>query len=348
MLDGTAIYVMADVLPWIVQPLETPKPDGWFAFNPSIHWDGQVMRCAIRVADYGMPGGAVVTRTPGTSTTHVKSKLVMAVLDPDSLRVTFAKLAGEHDGQLRAPCSSAGFEDVRIFCTESYGLCGIAASLQIAMPSGESAKAVEQVLLTFDRELDIVSARPIRGGSWSGSAQKNWSPFDGTPDPLFLYSIERGTLFDELGALDGQDRERTEPKPKPKTHVRPMINAAAGSYVTRAYQGLRGGTQLVYLGDAYGDGQSLWLGCAHEMRIVSGRKLYWHIFYAVDQTGKFVRRGPCVKLAAEGIEFAAGLVVMGDRVLVSFGVDDSECRIGTTSLTALLQTLAATAARAET
>lgn len=32
------------------------------------------------------------------------------------------------------------------------------------------------------------------------------------------------------------------------------------------------------------------------------------------------------KLASSSIEFAAGLAIDGDRVVVSFGVDDMECR----------------------
>jgi predicted GH43/DUF377 family glycosyl hydrolase len=48
-----------------------------------------------------------------------------------------------------------------------------------------------------------------------------------------------------------------------------------------------------------------------------------------------------MKLAPNSIEFAAGIGVEGDRVVVSFGVDDMECKIGETRLSAVLETLQA-------
>jgi predicted GH43/DUF377 family glycosyl hydrolase len=46
-----------------------------------------------------------------------------------------------------------------------------------------------------------------------------------------------------------------------------------------------------------------------------------------------------MKLAEAGIEFAAGLVIDGDRVVVSFGVDDMQCWIGETRLSAVIDLL---------
>jgi Uri superfamily endonuclease len=99
------------------------------------------------------------------------------------------------------------------------------------------------------------------------------------------------------------------------------------------YEGLRGGTQLIRVGD------DAWLGIGHEMMFVEKRKYYWHVWYLVDSRGKLKAASAPMKLAPNGIEFAAGMAIDGDRVVVSFGVDDMECKIGETSLAAVLEKL---------
>jgi predicted GH43/DUF377 family glycosyl hydrolase len=99
------------------------------------------------------------------------------------------------------------------------------------------------------------------------------------------------------------------------------------------YEGLRGGTQLVRVAD------DAWLGIGHEMKFLNNLKFYWHTFYLVDSKGRMKSASPPCKLAPEGIEFAAGMAIDGDRVVISFGVDDMECRIAETSLSAVMDTL---------
>lgn len=106
-----------------------------------------------------------------------------------------------------------------------------------------------------------------------------------------------------------------------------------GRMLLPKYEGLRGGTQLVRI-----DGTG-WLGLGHEMKFVGGKKYYWHVFYLVDARGTMTAASEPLKLAPNGIEFAAGMAVEGDRVVVSFGVDDMECRIGETRLSAVLEAL---------
>ena len=99
------------------------------------------------------------------------------------------------------------------------------------------------------------------------------------------------------------------------------------------YEGLRGGTQLVRVAD------DAWLGIGHEMKFVNGRKYYWHVFYLVDSRGKMTSASESIKLAPNGIEFAAGMAIDGERVVVSFGVDDMESKLGETKLSAVMEIL---------
>jgi hypothetical protein len=312
----------------------------------------------------------------------------------------------ERDDLPRASTPHVGFEDMRIFRTAKGGLQGIAASLHLKRETRRDApqnQPPEQVLLSFDAEYNITTARPIRGGGWSGP-QKNWAPFDHCEEPRFLYSINKGSMFGEQGRLEGdaavvhplsnvnpvaiqaatvggtpkegpQEPCPDPPQVSPSRHAaRPAMIRGGSAHVARGrrmmldagsvrmgarpsssmrsskrdestrmmgtgrvglptYQGLRGGTQLVYVADGS------WLGIAHEMKFVGSKKMYWHVFYLVDSRGKLTATSVPVKLAPEGIEFAAGMAIEADRVIVSFGVDDMHCRLGETRLSAVMEQL---------
>ena len=107
----------------------------------------------------------------------------------------------------------------------------------------------------------------------------------------------------------------------------------SGRVLLHTYEGLRGGSQLVRVAT------DAWLGIGHEMKFVSGRKFYWHSWYLVDSRGKMIAVSDPMKLASAGIEFAAGMAIDGERVVVSFGVDDMNCYLGETKLSAVLEQL---------
>ena len=139
----------------------------------------------------------------------------------------------------------------------------------------------------------------------------------------------------------------SQPSPLPNPSSAPNHSSAARSFAVRTdsgstrtmgtgrvqmpkYNGLRGGTQLIQVGD------DAWLGVGHDMQFVGGKKHYWHIWYLVDAHGRMTAASEPMKLARNGIEFAAGMGIDGDRVIVSFGVDDMECKLAETSLAAVL------------
>ena len=330
----------------------------------------------------------------------------MVILDPASWKPIQIFKMHERDGLPRTSTPHAGFEDMRIFRTDKGGLQGIAASLHLkrvereveGMPQHQPS---EQVLLSFDANYDIVGAHPLRAVS---GAQKNWSPFDSCAEPRFLYSIEKGSLFDDQGKLHGDDARvtpstrsaapsppiaaRSEPPlelPDPprredkaarkrrRTPVRggdvrsvrggrikldtmtsrpssrPSSRSSrpsaprssedsvrvmgSGQILLPKYEGLRGGSQLVRVAE------DAWLGVGHSMRFVSGKKFYWHVFFLTNSRGRMTSASEPCKLASEGIEFAAGMAIDGDRVVVSFGVDDMYSRLGETCLSAVLEML---------
>lgn len=368
------------IIAWRTTNLKCQPYHGMWAFNPSIHFDGKVWRCVVRCSDYAMPGGNQI-RAHGHTAGGVSTRNVMLHLDPDGWKIETMFAMAEEDGYRRSDQVIRGYEDMRLFWTEKFGLQGIAASTHLARTT-KFSKHPEQVVVSFRTDgsdpsdpssYDIVKVAPIRGEKWD-RPQKNWSPFDGATEPMFLYSIERGIVAtmegpqaddDALVEPDGHagpakgpghpvrhDLRRTMVTNQSSGVVngrRVMPPSATESKIVATvarneakmlnggknrYSGLRGGTQLAYIGaiDGAADGADLWLGVGHEMVIRSGKKFYWHRFYAVDSGGTMVMRSGPIKLAPEGIEFAAGMAIAGDRVVISFGVDDALCRLGETSL----------------
>lgn len=291
----------------------------------------------------------------------------MVIFDPAVWKPIEIYKMRERDGLPRAPCASMGYEDIRIFRTDKGGLQGIAASLHLARGDRAQKRFAEQVLLSFDAEYNVVHARPIRGPSWGHLPQKNWVPFDDCVEPRFLYSIAEAVLFDERGPLSPQEMPvrasmhprgaLPEPNARSRRHARRRAVESALHHddgedasprrkradmdeqdadlspAQLTCEGLRGGTPLVRVGT---EG---WLGIGHKMKFVNRKKLYWHIWYLVDAFGNMTAASPPMKLAPNGIEFAAGMGVEGDRLVVSFGVDDMECKIGETRLSAVLEAL---------
>lgn len=347
----------ADLIPWKVTDISLRPHKGMWSMNPSIHFDGDLWRCSLRCADYCMLDGETV-RSSRAKRGETLTKNAMVIFDPDRWKPVEIYKMRERDGLPRASCGSVGYEDLRIFRTDRHGLQGIAASLHLRR-DGRSQLA-EQVLLSFDAEYNMILAQPIRG-DWGILPQKNWVPFDHCAEPRFLYSISKGTMSSERGLLSADEaivRRSTrghvpavEPGQRAKARARERAHEndralrevrkerkkrergeelARGIEPSSSHEALRGGTQLVWIGD------DSWLGIGHMMNLVRGLKYYWHVWYVVDSRGKMKLASPMMKLAPHGIEFAAGMAIDGDRVVVSFGVDDMECRIGETSLSAVM------------
>jgi hypothetical protein len=413
-----------DLIPWQVTDISLRPYDGMWSMNPSIHFDGTLWRCVLRCCDYAMPDGVTI-RSSRARPTGQQTKNAMVILDPETWKPIQIYKMLERDDLPRASTPHVGYEDMRLFRTDAGGLQGIAASLHLRRGAaadgplqnrpGPQNQPPEQVLLSFDNEYNIEAARPIRG-EWSGTPQKNWVPFDDCAEPRFLYSIGKGTMFDDVGSVhddralvspstrsrrpaplaagrdtppppplelepreerasggpgrahvDRRDDRRDHPRrPDLRTMIRGgdvqivrgkrltvdvttarsarrPVTTRGGGESTRVtstgrvllprYEGLRGGTQLVRVSD------DAWLGIGHEMKFAGGKKYYWHVFYLVDSRGTMTAASVPMKLAPNGIEFAAGMVVDGDRVVVSFGVDDMECRLAETRLSAVTEML---------
>jgi hypothetical protein len=341
-----------DILPWMTRCVSiSPFGPGWWSFNPCVHRDQSgTWRVALRLANYSLPGG-IPQLSPDARQGRAATRNVLATLDPVTLALASWREVAELDDQPRATsCASLGYEDLRLFSTERDGLMGIATALQLNL---QHPSRPEMVLLRFDEAGDVADARPLRG-PWSAQAQKNWSPFDGAPEPRFLYSIERGVVMGEDGPVPGSPLPMSA-EPRQLTGIvannigRCGVEVKVMGTMARApgpvpaqpappgSTELRGGSQLVRVG---GD---RWLGIAHETKLMQPerKKFYWHTFYLLDDDGRMVERSRPFKLDGErGIEFAAGLALDDQGgAAISYGTDDHDAWIAVTRLDAILEIL---------
>src|SRR5574342_189928 len=162
-----------DLIPWTVRDISIRPYEGYWSFNPSIHFDGETWRCVLRCCDYAMPDGQTI-RSQNARVAGQMTKNAMVIFDPATWKPIKIYKMHEKDDYPRVACPHYGYEDMRIFRTDKGGLQGIAASLHLrrgeapvgaAIGSGlpSSHQPPEQVILSFDDEYHIVGAQPIRG-----------------------------------------------------------------------------------------------------------------------------------------------------------------------------------------
>ena len=65
-------------------------------------------------------------------------------------------------------------------------------------------------------------------------------------------------------------------------------------------------------------------------------RTYIHRFATYDENGKLLGLGPRFKLSDARIEFAAGMVLVGDDILVSYGYKDVASYLGKINLQRVL------------
>jgi predicted GH43/DUF377 family glycosyl hydrolase len=181
-----------------------------------------------------------------------------------------------------------GIEDIRLFVhdNELFGICAGISSY------GNNNIRVTQILIKFSGNKIIwykVLPFPI-----ASIIEKNWMPLsDGgklflvySLDPLVCYEVEDGNLTLKIGKL-------------PETN---NFN-------------LRGGSPFVKINGKY-------LSIAHYAPLCLDKKYYRHCFVVLDESLKLVETSTPFFLMRRGIEFALGLVVTGDTLLISYGVSD--------------------------
>lgn len=284
-------------------PLDVP--DGWSQFNPSIAADEEG-RLAVIVrssnyrltgSDYLIAGGERVIRTRNAFVT----------LD-DDLGITYAAWIDDRELPLHdRPFPVTGFEDARL--VHRAGSWWLLASIRQHATSGAVRQIVGRIDEAAGVRLDVkqVLHSPVAAGDLEALVyEKNWMLLPGDDDDRLqcVWSVEPFVTV-EVDGLTG--------------HV-----VASGRPAMRVHpHRLRGSTPFVHTPSGP-------LAIVHEVDDgiddpARPHRAYRHRF-VIHQDGG-LRIGPPWIVEEHGLEYVAGIAVIGDRVLISYGRDDRSARV---------------------
>lgn len=269
-------------------------PDGYRPMNPSIACLGELIVMIQRSVNFTLTEDGRY-ETPDNGPVHTRNFLLS--LDRDLNTLSATEILPPPDLPEPAFGLVLGFEDARLFSRDGGLWCS--ATVRELTTEGWC----EQVLARIDRR----PGEPTRLMNWrvmlpdgAKRHEKNWMPQVDGPTLRFLYSCDPTRVVDETG------RTITETTP----------GIAADHF--------RGGSQLI----AFSGG---WLALIHEVHMDGSTRRYKHRFVWFDAMNVLRTVTRQFFFQANGIEYAAGLAWHpdGKRLLISYGVGDSEAWIAT-------------------
>lgn len=289
-------------------PIDWTPPAGWVAMNPSITRFNGFLVVNVRTVNYTMDerGRYLIKDVADDGTTgcnataenpiHTRNWLLQLTEDFRVLGANEILLPPSNELPCEFPLV-VGFEDMRIFQV-GLNLMSSSTVRQIAADG-----QCEQVLAHI--EGGFTSSARI-GNYWRMLRQprvteKNWMPF-----------VRSDTDWDFIYKLG----ERVDTQGRTFQVQSLPINA----------DDLRGGTQLVPFFDGY-------IALVHEAGLDpgTGKRYYMHRFVFFSDKGNVQRISTPFFFEAKQIEYAAGLALQEDHLIISYGVNDAAAHLGTVS-----------------
>jgi hypothetical protein len=269
------------------------------SFNPSIaEVPGEHTYAIVRSSNYRIDaqGRYVINddQLTGSSQTIISTVNHLLRLDHRTLEVQDLQRIHDDDHREDSPFPVRGHEDCRLYFDDVFGW---AYTATVRDRSGELGMA--QMIRTV---LEIRGAKAYRTRLLSDQRrhEKNWMPWPSgwSEGPGYVYSVSPTVIIDPFFENPRRDR---------------AIMRAAPHLLRHA----RGGTQVVHLD------RGRWLCLVHEsVSFDNGHRVYLHRFVAFDHDGRVCAYSSPFCFRGMGIEFAAGLVVREDEVIISYGVAD--------------------------
>jgi len=298
----------------------TPEP-GWNASNPSIYFDGDRIRCVVRTVNYRIVNGSYVTppadivREEGAWKGWQIIRTRNFLLDLDAaLNTTRVVEVVDKTGEARTSYPVHGFEDMRIFAWK--GGWWATSTVCDFTPDGRR----EIALLQLDEEGGVTRAEPLRG-PWSEHAQKNWMPFVEGDAVKFIYAtslngdVGSTTIF-RLAEVDDRNVEKLA------WYVSDRYAIGCPAETSFGHGRLRGGSQAVRV-------EGGWIFCVHDVAFPGDAgRMYLHRFVFIDDKLQLVSMTDPFHFEKLGIEFCAGLALVGDKLVASYAVNDGSARLG--------------------
>jgi predicted GH43/DUF377 family glycosyl hydrolase len=272
-----------------IHRLLVPVEAGRSRFNPSIAPTPDGFAVLVRSANYWFG-----YRVPQEVDSVGRSAIVMADLDRDLAVRRSTILADRSDPGLRYSTEVQGFEDGRL--VEWNGGWHAIATARDRAP--DDLYRVCLLRIEDDAIVDTVTL----GDAAPARSERNWTPVVAGGDLLLIYSFAPTVIL----------------RYDPMTRAVEEVDRHAAPPAARSW---RGGTQAIPFDGGY-------LTVAHETSYLDGPwRRYRHRWVLLDRSLRIVARSPQFSFLYRGVEFAAGLARDGDRLLVSFGVNDREAYV---------------------
>jgi hypothetical protein len=270
-----------------------PAQPGWSLFNPTIADAGGLV-AIVRSSNYRIVDGAYVM--PPEDGGRIRTHNLLVRLRDDLTVADCRPITGPEYHRTEYPVE--GLEDCRLRITQN-GI-GVSATVRDAAPLNGDCRIgiadldVDRAEFTSLRMLDCLSLQ---------QHEKNWMPLQGSD--CWVYAVSH------CGHTVTVDAD----------------NSLAGAYLMHRRSAapqiasqFRGGSQFVPFNGG-------WLGLIHEVAHC-GHRAYEHRWVWLDNSLTLKRWSlPFFVRERQAIEFAAGLALVGERLVCSFGVRDAEAWI---------------------
>jgi glycosyltransferase involved in cell wall biosynthesis len=304
----------AEVMPsfkW--QNFDFEAPEHWIALNPSITTHKNKLYAIVRTVNYRIDpmGRYIIRATDGTAndSNPINTRNYFLELSPHLKTLSKRELVAPVDMPPPLFKPVIGFEDMRLFfwkgqpwtssCVRELNEQGYCEQVRTRLP--------------IDNETSPLPLDSLRVMQHLPRAyEKNWAPVvDHDGDYLsFMYRL--GEMVDAYG----------------RTYKHTPLNLECST--------LSGGSQLVRINGG-------WLSLVHEARYRPGSPLRYYshriVYFDLDFTVRKISK-PFVFNEKE-IEFAAGMCInpLSNDLVISYGFNDKEARIGTVSQVEALEWL---------
>lgn len=277
---------------WQAKRIDFTPPEGWNATNPSVANVGGGLECVVRTVNYNIefrPEGAYYVTASG-GPIQTRNWLLRLSDDLDTLETT--EIQPPADMPTPVYKEILGFEDIRLI--DVAGNRRISATICETTESGHRNICLARLAGSRIADWRVVVPETPK------QHEKNWAPVDWNGELAYVYS------YDPVRVLNAQGQ---------------LIHESEAPVAASRF---RGGSQLVPF-----DGG--WLCLIHEVHHASNtqRRTYYHRFVAFGANFAILKVSPPFVFNHVRIEFCAGLAWLGDRLAVSYGVDDREAWVGT-------------------
>lgn len=287
---GRRVKALPDLLTASIFQIPNPS-ENYRAMNPSICLHRGRLITTIRTVNYLIDDRGTYVIPPADKNV-VKTENYLADVSEDDFSLSNVRPIVDTTGGERFPTLVRGYEDLRLISFQDK----LFASATVRDHAPNMPCDITITELTEDGHIvrDNVQASPKRCN------EKNWMPFIHDGQLRFIYSLDPTVTlrFDpDSGTCHDSSRAATK----------------------LALDHLKGGSHAVAIPDRG------WLVVVHETCTLDDKRRYFHRFVRLNETFEITHLSHAWSIRPQlGIEFIAGMLLHGGKLIMSAGLDDRE------------------------